>query len=224
MSGPAKPPQGSPRSGRRGPRPGNVAWRDHILDAARALFGEHGFEGTTVRQIAERAGVDAKLVYYYFGSKEELFGATIAAFFRAGRFADLLVQTVDAAPAEADPSQSPGGRYVKAVLTVIEGEEIGPGFLSLVRGLGAHEPSRRIFVRFVTAEFIARVAPQLQEPWPEARATLAGSHVLGLVMARYVLKIEPLATLPIDQIAALMGPVLDHYALRRQPLAPDVRA
>lgn len=47
--------------------------KEKILLAARSLFAEQGFEGTTVRQICERAGVNQALVSYYFGGKESLY-------------------------------------------------------------------------------------------------------------------------------------------------------
>lgn len=46
------------------------ATRQRILDAAAALFGDRGYNGTTMRQIAKRAGIDASSAYYYFQSKE----------------------------------------------------------------------------------------------------------------------------------------------------------
>jgi AcrR family transcriptional regulator len=54
------------------------ASRLRLLDAAHALFSEHGFDGTTTRAIAERAGVDAALIARYFGSKEKLYIAAVA--------------------------------------------------------------------------------------------------------------------------------------------------
>lgn len=47
--------------------------RDEILAAAQALFAEYGYAGTTMRMIAERAGVAFGLVSHYFGNKEKLF-------------------------------------------------------------------------------------------------------------------------------------------------------
>jgi AcrR family transcriptional regulator len=53
----------------------DVPRRERILDAAEALFAEHGYDGVTLRQIATRAGVDVALASYYFGKKLELFQA-----------------------------------------------------------------------------------------------------------------------------------------------------
>lgn len=51
------------------------AKRDRILDAAEALFAEHGYDGVTLRRIATRAGVDVALANYHFGKKLDLFQA-----------------------------------------------------------------------------------------------------------------------------------------------------
>lgn len=197
---------------RRGPRPADTAWREQILDAARREFGEHGYQAATVRKIGQAAGVDPKLVHYYFGTKEELFTATIAETFRARGFPALLAQ------ASSPPADSAGTRYLMAVLTALEDDTLGPGFIGLVRNLGTHEESRRIFLRFVTGELIEQLAPRLDVDFAEARVTLAGSQMLGLVMARYVLKVAPLASLSIQQVAQTVGPALDRYLFGELPL------
>ena len=66
---------GAPR--RRGRRPGGADTRAALLEAARAEFAERGYEGATVRVIAERAGVDPAMVNHWFGGKEALFTAAL---------------------------------------------------------------------------------------------------------------------------------------------------
>jgi AcrR family transcriptional regulator len=51
--------------------------RQQILDAAWALFVEHGFDKTSLRQVAERVGVTKAALYYYFPSKEDLLSALL---------------------------------------------------------------------------------------------------------------------------------------------------
>ena len=55
----------------------SAATKEKILDAAEALFMEHGFEATSLRQITAAAGVNLAAVNYHFGSKEELFQAVL---------------------------------------------------------------------------------------------------------------------------------------------------
>lgn len=62
----------------RRPKRDREATRRRILDAARDLFGEHGYDGVTVRMIAARAEANMALVHRYFGSKAALFGEVLA--------------------------------------------------------------------------------------------------------------------------------------------------
>ena len=64
---------------RTGRRPGNQDTREAILAAARETFAERGFDGASIRAIATSAGVDPALVHHYFGTKDELFLATVEA-------------------------------------------------------------------------------------------------------------------------------------------------
>ena len=192
---------------RRGRRPAGHAGREQILEAASAQFGEYGYQATTMRKIGQAAGVDAKLVHYYFGTKEELFGTVIAETFHARGFPGLLSET----PSET--GDSPGVQYLLAVLTALEDSDVGPAFIGLVRGLGTHEESRSIFLRFVNKEILGRIAPQLDTDHPEVRMALAGSQLLGLVFARYILRIPPVAELSIQEVARTIGPTIDRYIL-----------
>lgn len=51
----------------------DIDTRDKIMEAARILFADHGFEGTSVREIARAAEVNVASLNYYFSSKEKLF-------------------------------------------------------------------------------------------------------------------------------------------------------
>jgi AcrR family transcriptional regulator len=54
-----------------------AATHDRILDIAEALFATHGIQGTSIRHITDRAGVNVAAVNYHFGSKDKLVGAVI---------------------------------------------------------------------------------------------------------------------------------------------------
>ena len=64
---------------------------------------------------------------------------------------------------------------------------------------------------FVTRTILGRVAAAIDRPQPELRAALAGSQLIGLVMARYVIRIEPLASADADTVAAAVAPTLQRY-------------
>src|SRR5256885_622978 len=64
---------------RTGRRPGNQDTREAIVEAARKAFAERGYDRASIRAIATSAGVDPALVHHYFGTKDELFLATVNA-------------------------------------------------------------------------------------------------------------------------------------------------
>lgn len=74
--------------GRRG-RPANEALGQTIVDAARELFVELGFQATTLDKVAQRAKVSKLSIYRHFENKEALFSAAIAA--RCHQFAPLAI-------------------------------------------------------------------------------------------------------------------------------------
>lgn len=194
-----------PHLSRRGRRRGQHASREHILEAATTQFGEHGYQSTTIRKIGEAAGVDAKLVHYYFGTKEDLFAEVIATTFRSRGFPDLLLDRSE------ESTETPGTRYLQAILTTLEDPRVGPAFIGLARGLGTHEESRRILLRFIEEELLGRLAPRIGDGDGHQRLALAGSQLLGIVFARYILKVPPLTMLTVDELARAVGPTIDRY-------------
>lgn len=56
--------------------------KEQIIKVAERLFAEHGFAGTTLRNVVSEAGVNLAAVHYHFGSKEELYRAVVARFAR----------------------------------------------------------------------------------------------------------------------------------------------
>ncbi|MGY1825829.1 TetR/AcrR family transcriptional regulator [Blastococcus sp. SYSU DS0541] len=188
------------RSGR---RPGNPDTRDAVLAAAREAFAERGFDGATIRGIAGAAGVDPALVHHYFGNKDKLFLAAIEA---------------PANPAELLPEVLAGGRenlgenIVRLLLRVWDGP-MRPAALALVRSAVANEWTAKLLREFLVSQILRRVVGTLGLPTAEreARASLAASQLMGLVMARYVLRVEPLASAAPESIVAAVGPTVQRY-------------
>ncbi|MGY1833987.1 TetR family transcriptional regulator [Blastococcus sp. SYSU DS0510] len=188
------------RSGR---RPGNPDTRDAVLAAAREAFAERGFDGATIRGIAGAAGVDPALVHHYFGNKDKLFLAAIEA---------------PANPAELLPEVLAGGRenlgenIVRLLLRVWDGP-MRPAALALVRSAVANEWTAKLLREFLVSQILRRVVGTLGLPTAEreARGSLAASQLMGLVMARYVLRVEPLASAAPESIVAAVGPTVQRY-------------
>lgn len=201
-TGPASP------SGRTGRRKGNAETRAAILAAARICFGESGYVGTTMRSVAKSAEVDPALIHYYFGNKEDLFIATMNLAVNPGRLIPELL---------AEGPDGLGERLLRFFLNLWEGEQTGSALIALIRSAASHEDAARMLREFVSTEILGRVAAALATSEPATRATLVGSQLIGLAMLRYVIKVEPLASLGHDELVAKIGPTIQRYLTEPLP-------
>lgn len=186
---------------RRGRRPGGADTRAALLAAARLEFAERGYEGATVRRIAERAGVDAAMVNHWFGGKEGLFAAAM----RLPVDPPVLVAELLAGGLDGI-----GERIVRKFLSVWDASRGGP-LIAIVRSVSSHEASARMMREFISTVLFGRLARGLRIDQPDLRAALCGSQVIGLAMIRYVVRLEPLASADPNTVAAAIGPTLQRY-------------
>ncbi len=196
---PVEPPDGAKRRGR---RPAGEDGRGAILAAARAEFGARGFDGTTLRGVARAAGVDPRLVHHYFDGKDALF---VAAFELPARPQHLLEAVLGT---DADGI---GVRLVRLFTTVWDSGEGRQRIVALVSAASASEAGARMLREFLAREVFARIIARLGSDDPELRAALAASQMMGLALARYVVRLEPLASADADLVVALVGPTIQHY-------------
>jgi AcrR family transcriptional regulator len=186
----------------RGPRGDRGETLDRIRRAARASFAAHGWEGTSLRAIAREVGVDPALVHYYFSSKEELLDAVTTP---PEEWLESIRETV------AIPLRERGEAIVRNVIWTWEHPEIREVLESTIL-TASHEPRTREKLRmFLTASLLPAVAERIDGEERMLRASLIGSQVLGLVMLRYVWRIEPIASLTDDELLALVGPTIQRY-------------
>lgn len=187
---------------RTGRRPGLSGTREAILDAARRAFAEHGYQRATIRGVAELAGVDPALVHHYFGTKQGLFVAAV----------QLPVNPVEQLSALlADDPELVGQRMIGVFLSVWDLAANNSPLLALVRSAVSDEQAAAMLREFITEEVLGRIAEGLGSPGAKLRATLVGSQLVGLMMARYIIRVEPLASAPPAVVAAAIGPTLQRY-------------
>ncbi|GAA2392320.1 TetR family transcriptional regulator [Catellatospora methionotrophica] len=188
---------------RTGRRPGNPDTREAILAAARQLFAEKGFDAATMRAIAAAAEVDPALVHHYFGTKEQLFVATMQFPMDPRELIDQVV---------AGGKDDAGVRLARLFVTVWD-SPVGTVGVSVVRSAMTNEWSMRLFREFVTTQILRRVQAELKLDPAQAplRASLVASQIGGLVLMRYIVKLEPLASLPAEQVVAAVAPNLQRY-------------
>jgi AcrR family transcriptional regulator len=187
------------RSGR---RPGVSGTREAILDAARRAFAEQGYQRATIRGVAELAGVDPALVHHYFGTKQGLFVAAV----------QLPINPVERLSAVlAEDPELVGERMIGVFLSVWDHAANHSPLLALVRSAVGDEQAASMLREFITEEVLGQIARQLGSPDARLRATLVGSQLVGLIMTRYIIRVEPLASAPAAQVAAAIGPTLQRY-------------
>ena len=186
------------RSGR---RPGPTTTREAIADAARHQFAELGYDRATLRAIAGEAGVDAALVVRFYGSKDGLFREVMA----------LPPEVADAIAGLANgPRQTVGRRLAEVIVGMFENPRSRSIVLGRIRSASSHPDAAALLRQTVTRD-VGRLVAALTDDEPETRAVLVGSQVVGLALARHVVQVEPLASMPARDVIEYIAPTLQHY-------------
>ncbi len=187
------------RSGRRA---GDSGTRTLILEAARRQFSERGYDRTSLRSIAQEAGVDPTLVSHFYGTKQQLFVTVVELPFDPAEVLPRLL---------AGDTSAAGLRLARFFLGVLESEAGRERITGLVRAAASEPEAARLVRELVSRELVGEIAEHLADDAAPLRASLMGSQIVGLVMARYVVGIEPLASQDADTVAETIAPVLQHY-------------
>ncbi len=182
-------PRGRPAGGTTGDT------RAAILAAARSQFAARGFKGASLRSIASEAGVDASLISHYFGDKSQLMVATM----------QLPVNPIEKIAGVV--AGGPDGMAERLVRTFLNAWDPHREVLStLVRTtLGGGDPEAPM-LQLARSVLIAKLLEVLEGDDRELRATLIASHIIGMATLRYVARLEPLASAPIEDVVAGYAP------------------
>lgn len=200
---PAPPARRGRAGGHTGRRPGEPPTRAAILQAARAAFGDGGFDHATIRDIAARAGVDPALVHHYYGTKELLFEAALA----------MPVAPAMVLREVSDDRERLGEHIVRRFLLIWEEPRNLPIFMALLRSVVADEQVTDLVRRILFKEIFGPLAETLGTPDAALRANLVGTQLIGLALLRYVGKVEPLASADHYTIVAAVGPTVQRYLI-----------
>ncbi|MCW2943673.1 MAG: TetR/AcrR family transcriptional regulator [Actinoallomurus sp.] len=185
---------------RPGRRPGPSSSRKDILAAARVLFGDRGYDKASIRAIAGEAGVDPALVHHFFGTKGELFAAAM----------EFPVDPASIVPRILDgPRSEIGERLVRTFLRFWEDPLLRPQFVGILRSATTSEQGAALLREFITSRIFARIAQGLGVPG--LSLTAAAAQMIGVVMLRYVLEMEPMASADEDELVALLAPTVQRY-------------
>jgi AcrR family transcriptional regulator len=190
---------------RRGRRPGGADTRAALLEAARLEFAERGYEGATVRRIADRAGVDAAMVNHWFGGKDALFAASIDLPISPAQIRDQVVP--------GDPEEL-GARIIRRFLAIWDETGGGP-LAALIQSVAGHEEAARMLREFIKNVMVVPVVSVVAPDQPDLRGALVGAQIVGLGMVRYVLRLEPLASADHATVVAAVAPNVQRYLTGR---------
>ena len=173
--------------------------RDALLTAADALFDERGYEATTVRDIGERAGVDAALIARYFGGKEGLYLATLEQERRT--------------PLPADPM-----RILERMLSRSERRGIGPVPHAMVSPTLSDEMRAQVqqIIRRHVVDPCAAQLTQRAVPDAELRAEILVALSIGVSLTRASATLPVLAEASADDLLGVLGELVG--ALQREPV------
>ncbi|EXG82781.1 TetR family transcriptional regulator [Cryptosporangium arvum] len=174
--------------------------RAAILAAAREAFGERGYAGTTLREIARRAGVTHGLITQQFTSKEQLFLAAVPG------NSDL------AAVAAGDPATLPE-RIASAFVRRMEAGASGDPLIILLRSTASDERTATTLLAAMQQHSIDVyrdvLGPDLADDL-DTRVTLVGAQLIGVAFIRYIARAEPLASMPPEELTGHVARILRH--------------
>ncbi|GGK80227.1 hypothetical protein Sme01_45470 [Sphaerisporangium melleum] len=194
--------ESGPAAGRRRPgrRRGAGDTKGEILAAARKIFAEKGFDKATIRGIAREAAVDPALVHHYFDTKEGIFVQAMRLPADPARVLPLLLE---------GPRDEIGARLVRFLLTMTANPDDRGPVLALMRSAMTNEQVMVMLREFFTMAVFNRVVERLGIP--PVRMEVAFAQMFGVIMMRYVLRLEPLASAEIDDLVELLAPTIQRY-------------
>jgi AcrR family transcriptional regulator len=155
-----------------------------------------------VRAVAAAAGVDSALVHHYFGTKEQLFAAAVHI---------PIDPLVVIGPLREVPVEELG-RTLLSILLPLWDSEIGASFVATLRSIIAGSEVN-LFRTFIQDVIAVEVGPRIDNPPGSGilRIQFVASQLVGVVMARYILELEPFASLPAQQIIDTVAPTVQRY-------------
>ena len=179
-----------------------------ILRAASKEFSHAGYEAASLRSVARRSGVDPALVHHYFKDKDDLFVQTMHIPVNPG---EIIAQAATA------PLEQMGEALVRALLTTWRKPAFRTAATAMIRGLISSSSATKILRPFLQKEIFSRLGSRLPEDSAEPRVALVASQIIGLIVARYIIDLEPLASMDDEQVIELVAPTIQRYLTGELP-------
>lgn len=188
----------------RGPSACRGEVKQHIIAAARSEFVTQGYDHTTLRSIARGAGCDPALITYYFGTKQKLFRACM----------DLPLDPASEIIALLMPGPKEAARrLVDYILDLYEHKLTSETLTALMRALTTDTSTSQRFRTYIRTDVLEQVSDYLATDPADARRLgemleLLLSMLYGVVTMRYIIALEPLASMPRQRIHATLTPFI----------------
>jgi AcrR family transcriptional regulator len=155
-----------------------------------------------MRSIAAEAGVDASLVVHFFGNKAALLGEAVRWPFDPAEVMPTLL---------ADGRRNAGRNLVALVVRTWDEEGTRHPILTLLRAAMTEPQAAEMLRGFLSEELLSPLMAELGSDRPELRTDLALSQLIGMAIARHIVKLEPLASLDADEVVDAVGPTVQRY-------------
>lgn len=181
------------------PPKGQDDGRERLLAAARELFEEHGYERASLRMIAERAQCDTALVRYHFGSKRDLFAAAMTMALGPASLLDA---------ASEGPVEQLAERLAEQVIRAWDQPDVRTSLVTMLQTGIQHPTVLRAFREYLTTEIYDRLVAEFGGRDASARATATMTIVIGIIFGRYVIGVDPVRSIPPDELHARLRPSL----------------
>jgi AcrR family transcriptional regulator len=193
----------------RGRRPAGEDTRGAIIEAARAEFAESGYDATSLRGIARRAGVDPALVHHYFEGKAGIFAETLEIPLDPRVIVERIVD---------GPLAEVGERLARTFLSAWDAPEGRHRFKALMGAVATHDDAARMLREFVVGEIFGRIIDRLATEHAglsrerlDQRAALAAGQMLGVALLRYVVELPAAVQATPEELVADLAPVLQMH-------------
>lgn len=182
---------------------------DAVLDAARVAFNTRGYARTTMKGVAAAAGVAPSVMRKYYANKEQMFAAAMRLPFDPSRSVPELL---------APGLEGMGERLVRATFEVLSDESTRQEIVDLFQAGASAGKAAQSLREFLEESVVDRIASVVGIPDARMRAALISSHLLGLAATRYVVRLEPLASAPEEQVVRIYAPLIQDLLDPRKPV------
>ncbi|MFJ7784899.1 TetR family transcriptional regulator [Streptomyces albidoflavus] len=178
-----------------------------MLDAARECFAERGYGATSVRRIAETAGVDQALVHHFYGTKEKLFVNAL----------EIPLRMPEAlAEAAAGDRVGPGSRVALAHLRVWEDASAHPAMMTTLRSAATHRSAAAVLRDYAKGS-IREALGKGHHRRGGGTAHHPDPHDPDRPLTRHLVRLAPVPDTSPQELTARLGPVID---LHLDPVSP----